>query len=54
MPLVLGPGDPVEALGTHVENRGGCLCLSRFLRLALLPGLIGLTPLAYASPPDPV
>jgi hypothetical protein len=52
MPLV--PGPPFDALGDHADGRRGRLCLSRCLPLVLLAGLIGLPPLAYPSPPDPV
>jgi hypothetical protein len=54
MPLVPGPEPPFDALGDQVHGRRGRLCLSRFPRLVLLVGLIGLSPLAHASPPDPV
>jgi hypothetical protein len=54
MPLVLGSGQPFDTLASHVENRRGRLCLSRFLLLVLFAGLMGLAPLAHASPPDPV
>jgi hypothetical protein len=37
MPLVPGPGPPFDALGNHVENRWGRLCLSRFLPSSCLP-----------------
>ena len=53
MPLVPGPGQPFDALDYHAEGRGCRLCLSRFLRLVLLAGVIGLYPLVHASPPDP-
>ena len=51
MPLVRGLEQPFDVLGSHIENRRRRLCLSRFLALVLLVGLMGLSPLAYASPP---
>lgn len=40
--------------GTMPDGCRGRLCLSRFLRLVLLASLIGPSPRAHASPPDPV
>lgn len=54
MLLDLSPGRLFDALGNHVGNRGGRLGLSRFLCLVLTVALIGLSPLTYASPADPV
>ena len=54
MPLASGPGQLFDVLGGHADGRRGRLCLSSFLPLVLLAGVIGLSPLAHASPPDPV
>jgi hypothetical protein len=54
MPLVPGLEPPFELPSNHIENRRGRLCLSRFLPLVLLASLMGLSPLAYASPPEGV
>jgi hypothetical protein len=41
---VPGLGPPVDALGDHADGRRGRLCLSRFLPLVLLAGVIGPPP----------
>lgn len=53
MPLFSGPRPAVDALGHNVDGSRDRACLSRFVALVLLAGLLGLFPLAHASPADP-
>jgi hypothetical protein len=52
--LVPGSKQLFAALGSRVDGRRGRRRSPRFFLPVLLAGVIGLCPLAYASPPDPV
>jgi hypothetical protein len=51
MPLIPGPGQPVDALGDHVDGRRGRPGLLRLFPLVLLASLIGLSPLGLSPCP---
>jgi len=53
MPLFLASDHPSMPSVIRLMASGGRLCLSRLLPILLLASLMGLSPLAHASPPDP-